>query len=227
MMRQDPNYEGEGTPAIWLYPEQQLDVEISLEFKGGGFMTSSLPAYNDKWRIHVDPTLPFTRYSSTYIDDPWRAYLDYDGFRDGEFQREHGWCIPQKELIQWQRSTLREYGFTDGEIDDANTTYARMLLERRHPEPYFAIYPQDKEQVDKSVALTVVPAPQSTQRLWLYFVPSETMLDLKAPRVVRTPRNGFTVVELAYLTDREIPGRPNVPEAIARKRGMLRSVCGR
>src|SRR5262245_11274445 len=93
-----PRNDGQpGSPAIWLYPPQALDVEVSLEFHGGGFMTSSLPSYNGQWRIHIDPAQPFYRYSPIYGDaTAATAFLDYDGFRAGQFQLESGWCVAQR-----------------------------------------------------------------------------------------------------------------------------------
>jgi hypothetical protein len=193
-------------PAIWLYPGDKMDVELELTFQGDGFMTSSQPSYNDRWRIYVDPSAMFNQYSSTHVNDAWVPYLDYDGFRDGNFQRKSGWCIRQKELLEWQRGQLRELGFSEREVDDANYAYGRMLLSRRYSEEYFAVYPQDTATVETSVSLKVTPTPDSIYRLWLYFVPVATKpLDLESPRLSRVERKGFTVVELAYLTDREIP----------------------
>lgn len=202
---------GSHCPAIWLYPPDERDVVLSLTFRGDGFMTTSAPAYNDRWRIHVDPSQPFNRYSSTFVDDAWVPHLDYDGFRDGKFQTAEGWCIEQSELLDWQRSTLREIGFLPAEIDEANIDYGRMLLSRKYKQKYFAVYPQVGELVDESVALDVQPRPDTVYRLWLYFVPVTNKIHLAAPRVPRIERKGFTVVELAYLSDREIPHAPRHP----------------
>jgi hypothetical protein len=217
-----PAGNGTSSPAIWFYQyDKKLehetrfvhDVRVSLEFRNKGFMTESTPPYNEQWRITIDPTAPFYRYMSTYgNDDSVFAYLDYDGFRDGPFQTETGWCIKKDDLIEWQRVHLKGLGFTQSEIDDVNYTYARMLAERLYAEEYFLVYPQDTAIVDQSVALNVTPAPDTTYRLWLYFVPHKTKKDLKAPRLAPVVRKGFTVVELSYLTDREIPqGKTPLP----------------
>jgi hypothetical protein len=199
------------SPAIWIYPtdaDRPTEFKVSLTFKGKGFMTSSTPDYNDEWRVRVDLRPPFYRYSSIYgsdADSPV-AFLDYDGFRDGDFQTTHGWCIPQENLIKWQREQLKEIGYLDNEIDDVNYTYARMLLSRKYTAPLFAIYPQQTATVDKSVELSVSPQPDSIYRLWLYFVPVKVApAGLQIPSVTKLIRKGTTVVELAYLTKREIP----------------------
>jgi hypothetical protein len=196
----------EGSPAIWIYTDKPQDFVVRLAFSGDGFMTQSTPDYNDGWRIHVDPSAPFYKYSLLYGDKTPAAFLDYDGFRGGDFQKEHGWCIEQKDLLSWQRTHLKEIGFTESEIDDVNFTYGRRLLERRYKDPLFAVYPQPTEIVNTSVALDMSPRAQSTYRLWLYFVPVKVPPPgLKPPRVPKVTRSGLSVIELAYLTDREIP----------------------
>jgi hypothetical protein len=122
-----------GSPAIWIYPESkttEVDVEVELEFQGGGFMTSSTPEYNGVWRIHVDPKVAFNQYSSTFVDDIWRPFLDYDGFRAGNFQKERGWCVPNQKdsFVLWHRKILAEYGLNETEIEDITYSYVRMLL---------------------------------------------------------------------------------------------------
>lgn len=198
----------QGSPAIWIYPPRASNFNVKLEFKNNGFMTSSSPEYNDGWRIRVDPEAPFYKYSLRYGDPTSSAFLDYDGFRAGPFQKDQGWCINQEGLIDWQRVHLKEIGFTESEIDDVNYTYGRRLLERRYKKPLFAIYPQDTTIVDACVSLRVTPQPESIYRLWLYFVPVDAAPPgLKTPRVPKVVRaRGTSAVELAYLTDREIPG---------------------
>jgi len=196
----------EGSPAIWIYPKKAQDYVVRLSFSGEGFMTVASPDYNDGWRIHVEPTAPFYRYSSLYGDKTKCAFLDYDGFRAGTFQKDFGWCIEQSTLINWQRTQLKEIGFSESEIDDVNYTYGRRLLERRYKDPLFAVYPQETSIVQSSVGLSVSPQPDSIYRLWLYFVPVKVAPPgLKTPNLPKVTRNGVSVVELAYLTDREIP----------------------
>ena len=97
-----------------------------------------------------------------------------------------------------------------------------MLLERQYQEEFFAIYPQEATIVDTSVSLTVVPQPDSIYRLWLYFVPmAAKAVDLKVPHMKKITREGFSVIELAYLTDREIPSGGPQQTAQPGRRTML------
>jgi hypothetical protein len=51
---------------------------------------------------------------------------------------------------------------------------------------------------------TVDPAPDSIHRLWLYFGPIDEPADLPEPNVEPLTRDGFTVVELGFLSDVEV-----------------------
>jgi hypothetical protein len=133
------------------------------------------------------------------------GHLDYDGFRDGEFQIADGWQVSQQDLLHWHHDILHELGFQEHEIDDVNYSYGRMILERKYPEKYLAIYPQETAIVDLSVSLEVDPQPDFVYRLWLYFIPTDQLLKLPAPRLRPVERRGFSVIELGYLTNREIP----------------------
>ena len=129
-------------------------------------MTVSTPPYQDRWRIHVDPSIPFSKYKERYGFQSHFEFLDYDGLREGPYQKTQGWCIPQADFIPWQEKTLKMLGFTDNEVGSAIYYYGRMLMDNKYPGKYLVIWPQDKTIVDQSVELTVYPTPESVYRLW-------------------------------------------------------------
>jgi len=196
-----------GIPAVYVYPEEKGVVEISLDFTGAGFMTYSLPPYNTKWRIFVDPAQPYFSFQAIYGHQELCAFLDYDGFRDGPFQDTDGWCVPREDFLSldWHRSFLRELGYSERESEDATYWYGRKILAHRFSQAYFLVYPQTKDIVDQSVVMNVDPPPASTSRLWLYFRPSEEKVVLPEPKLSLPKRSGYHIVELGYLTDNEIP----------------------
>lgn len=197
---------GRNAPAIWLYTDKKEELEVTLTFQGHGFMTLSIPPYNTAWRITVDPSRPFGKYSETYQPGGSYAYLDYDGFRDGPFQKTHGWLVPKDKLIEWQSEMLASLGFHRNEIDDANYSYARLLLERDYKEKYFAVYPQDQSIVDHSVKVSVNHKLDAEYRLWLYFVPVEKdhQIGPMTTQLKQVVRKGRHLVELGFLSDHEI-----------------------
>jgi hypothetical protein len=217
MKRKPPREDGdEGlgghSPAIWLYPSKPEDIIVDLKFEGKGFMTLSIPSYNQGWRVYADATGPFPMVTGTYVDDGVFTYLDYDGFRDGNFQQTVGWCIKKEDLLNWQRTKLQELGYAQNEIDDVNYSYGRLLLGREYPQKYFAIFPQHDEIVNASVSLHIEPKPDVIHRMWLYFVPTDHHLKLNEPTLKPISRTGFTVIELGFLTDAEISKDAETPK---------------
>jgi hypothetical protein len=192
-------------PAIWLYPESECDVDVVLRFQGSGFMTVSTPPYQDRWRIHVNPSIPFAKYKERYGFQSHFEFLDYDGLREGPYQQTRGWCIPQRDFISWQETTLRQLGFTDNEVGSATYYYGRMLMDNRYPGKYVLIWPQDKSIVDKSVELTVYPKPRTVYRVWFYLDFADAELTSNPPELSPVIRQGFTVTELGFLTKRDVP----------------------
>ncbi len=196
-------------PAIWLYPEDNCDIDLVLKFHGGGFMTASTPPYQAGWRIHVDPTIPFCRYRERYGAQSHHMYLDYDGVREGPFQTDAGWCVKNSDFIPWQRSLLTETGYKESEVDDALYVYGRLLMDLRWPQKYLAVYPQFAGIVDQSVSLEVVPTPATVYRLWFYIIPISEEISLSMPSIPCIHRKGFTLVELGYLTNHDMDPLPD------------------
>lgn len=192
-------------PAIWLYPEVECDVDVSLTFHGGGFLIVSTPPYQDKWRIHVDPSIPFARYKERYGFQSYFEFLDYDGIREGPYQFSQGWCVPQNEFMSWLQENLLKLGFTDNEIGSVVYYYGRMLMDNKYPGKYLYIWPQNSQIVDKSVSLTISPTPDSVYRIWFYLQFSDTPKQPEIPNLDLVVRKGFTVTEVGFLTRRDIP----------------------
>jgi hypothetical protein len=196
---------GSNAPAIWLYPPKPTEVSVKVHFHGEGFMTMSSPAYNQGWIVQADASDVLPKATGVYSDEGTRTFLDYDGFRDGQFQTDAGWVVEKKDLLKWQQSKLAELGYRENEIADVNYTYGRLLLMRDYPQRYFLVYPQTASVLNDSVSLHISPQPDTLHRLWLYFVPSDDPPKMAEPKLEPLTRRGFTAVELGFLTDSEMP----------------------
>ena len=45
--------QGDAKPVIYLYPEQETTVSVSLDY--AGMLTATYPAYEDGWRVTAEP----------------------------------------------------------------------------------------------------------------------------------------------------------------------------
>lgn len=193
------------TPAIYLYPAERLAVQVKLIMRGQSVMTNSLPAYQDGWRVFVDPSRPYNRITSQYapvFDNKPYGYLDYHAIRDGDWQEKEGWVVSSKDLREFLRRELTAIGCNETEVEDYIMVVPRTMEEKYMRDMKYVIYPQFGEIVDDSVALEVTPTPDAVYRLWLYFKEAPTKgAKPRPPKLPKIRRDGFHVVELGIVED--------------------------
>lgn len=194
------------TPAIYLYPAERLPIQVKLIMRGQSVMTTSEPAYQDGWRVFVDPSRPYNRITSQYapvFDNKPYGYLDYHAVRDGDWQENEGWVVSSKDLRDFLRREMTAIGCNETEIEDYIMAVPRAMEEKYMTETNFVIYPQFGKIVDDSVALEVTPAPDAVYRLWLYFkeAPKGKGSKPRPPKLPKISRKGFHVVELGIVED--------------------------
>ena len=70
-------------PVIYLYPEEEMEVTVKLDFDGT--LTSTYPAYGDGWTVTAQP-------DGTLTDEKGREYycLFWEGSLDTEFDFSAG-----------------------------------------------------------------------------------------------------------------------------------------
>ena len=207
-------------PAIWLYPETSCDVEVELSFQGRGFMTDSIPSYNGKWMIAVDTSARYLRYKKQYGSPSEYTFLDYDGFREGPFQRNQGHCISVHDFRNWLSQDLSERGFLENEISDTDYYFGRLLRDKWRTTPNICVYPQEEDIINQSVSMRVVPRPHCVSRLWYWLRPVKEQISIPEPPKTRMKRRGVSVVELGFLSD------ANIPTILAKKAAGISVLAG-
>lgn len=167
-------------PNIYLYPETESDISVTLNFPNGGFVNLSDPPYNDGWNVTVTP--------DGIIDDQY-DYLFYKAILPTQPNANSGWLLTTANLEPEFRVLLVELGFVGREIDDFVEFWVPLLGDA----PYYGIYPQD---VESFVELKVDPPPKSTLRVFFLILPFEQEITIPVPREYDYfIRDGFTVVE--------------------------------
>ncbi|HOK65608.1 MAG TPA: hypothetical protein PK054_02120 [Anaerohalosphaeraceae bacterium] len=170
-------------PNIYLYPPEAMQLEVQLAFPAGGGVTVSIPEYAEGWNITAEP--------NGLLDGVFR-YLFYESVQPDYGQYESGWVVAQEDLEAFFRANLAQTGFIQKEIDD----FVEYWIPRLTGAPFYAIYPQYKEQLDKMVQLRVFPPPDNVIRL-IYAIRglSGNQICLIPPQIPAFSREGFTVVE--------------------------------
>lgn len=170
-------------PNIYLYPETKTSLSVRLVFPSGGTVTESIPEYSGEWRIEAEPN---GKINSTY------DYLFYECRTPDLYQYNYGWIIRRDSLLNFFQSHLGETGFSKKEINDFTEYWIPRLAEN----PYYIIYPQFSNDIDKLIQLKITPSPDNLIRLYYVIKGSENNdMVLSNPPLPEFKREGFTVAE--------------------------------
>ncbi|MCX6150678.1 MAG: hypothetical protein NTX22_09160 [Ignavibacteriales bacterium] len=170
-------------PNIYIYPQVKSVVSVKLEFPLGGIVIESIPAYLGEWSVQAEPT--------GKIDNKY-DYLFYEAKTPDIYQYSSGWIVNRDSLPLFFRTKLSESGFIDREIND----FTQYWIQRLITYPYYFIYPQFSNDIDKIIRLKISPSPDNVLRLFFIIKGSEkNVIDLSKPIVPKFAREGFVVAE--------------------------------
>ena len=170
-------------PVIYLYPEEEMEVTVKLDFDGT--LTSTYPAYKDGWTVTAQP-------DGTLTDESGREY--YCLFWEGESQTVYdfstGYCVAGEDTAAFLEGALEQLGLTEREANE----FIVYWLPRMEGNAYNLVSFQNEAYTD-SAALTIDPAPDTLIRVFMAWKPLSTAVTIEEQELKPVERNGFTVVE--------------------------------
>ncbi len=178
----------EDKPNIYIYPKEQMNLDVNIDFPHGGEVTTSIPEYGSGWNdLNVDP--------SGMINDEY-SYLFYESQNPDLCQYNKGWIIAQEDLELFFIGNMTATGFNEQEITDFTDYWIPILKDY----PYYEIYPQYNEQLDRIIQLNFSHKPDNILRL-IYTLKGlqKNNLVLHEPEIPKFNREGFVVVEWGVI----------------------------
>ena len=174
---------GDAKPVIYLYPEEETEVTVRLDYDGT--LTCTYPACEDGWTVTAAPDGTLRDESGqTYI------YLYWEGVTRTEYNFSQGFCVPGADTAAFLEDALSRLGLTRREANE----FIVYWLPRMEPNPYNLIAFQS-EAYTNSARLAIDPEPDSLLRVFMAWKPLETPADLPAQELPAFTRAGFTAVE--------------------------------
>ena len=174
---------GDAKPVIYLYPEEETEVTVRLDYDGT--LTCTYPAYEDGWTVTAAPGGTLTDESGqTY------SYLYWEGVTRTEYDFSRGFCVPGADTAAFLEDALSRLGLTRREANE----FIVYWLPRMEANPYNLIAFQAEDYTNHA-RLTVTPEPDSLLRVFMAWKPLEAPADLPAQELPPFKRTGFTVVE--------------------------------
>ena len=170
-------------PVIYLYPEQETDVRVTLDLAGE--LTCAYPAYSDGWSVRAAP-------DGTLTDEDGQTYryLYWEGTSGTDYDFSTGFCVAGEDTAAFLEDALAQLGLNREEANE----FIIYWLPQMQDNAYNLISFQQDVYTD-SAKLTVDPAPDTLLRVFMAWQSSEKFVDLPAQGLSAPERTGFTVVE--------------------------------
>ncbi len=170
-------------PNIYLYPQVKSVVSVKLEFPLGGRVIESIPFYSNEWFVEVEPD---GRIENRY------DYLFYECKTPDAYQYKFGWIVERNSLLKFFNVNLLNIGFNGSEIKD----FTDYWIPRLNDSPFYHIYPQFIDEINKVIKLNISKTPDTLLRL-IYVIKGSTdgAGEMLTPIIPVFKREGFVVTD--------------------------------
>lgn len=170
-------------PVIYLYPEEETEVFVNLDFSGK--LTATYPEYNGGWKVTAKP-------DGTLFDKNGREYycLFWEGISESEYDFEKGFCIPGDETAKFLETALPKLGLSPKEANE----FIIYWLPRMQENEYNLISFQS-EAYTETAKLKIVPKPDTLIRVFMAWKPLDEFIEIEPQELSFPEREGFVAVE--------------------------------
>ena len=174
-------------PNIYIYPDQNLQLDVTINFPLGGEIINSIPQYNNCWKINVD--------TNGLINNEY-TYLFYESKQPDVWQTSKGWIVTASEIESFFRENMDAYGYEGKEIDD----FIEYWIPRLNFYKYYSICPQTIELIEDVILLDFSREPDHILRLFYLVEGSDIMPEeLIEPVIDDFTRMGYFAVEWGVI----------------------------
>lgn len=175
-------------PVIYLYPEQEMDVQVKLQPKGS--FTFIYPAYNEGWNVKAKPGGELIQGDNSYnylfweSDQYWKPAMTI--FQEGSI-------VQKGNVTSFLEASLDAFGLNSKEKADFITYWAPQLI--RHDACF--IHFMVNEEANEFAELNITPEPDHVYRIYMITYPAKDLENtISVPQQIqKIDRSGFTVVE--------------------------------
>ena len=182
-----PDSSTQRKPNIYIYPEEDAELTIKIDFPNGGRVTVSDPDYNQGWDISVS--------SAGVIDDKY-TFLFYECKTPNLCQYDEGWVVDREALSSFFESNLHELNFRDHELTD----FLDYWIPRLNTSDKYIIYPQYSDILEEMSRIKCTPSPLNINRIC--YVIRKFSSELSRPKEPATrmfDRAGFHIMEWGVI----------------------------
>jgi len=174
-----------GKPVIYLYPEVETQIDVTLDPVGG--FTYTEPIYDDGWSVvaSTDGSLLNLKDGETY------PYLFWEG-RGGIYtEPEFYWVVEKDQVERFLIKTLGKLGLNRQETFD----FMEFWYPRMQEADFYKIGFHGTEVMDIIAPMELSVEPDSILRILMDFTELDQPIEPNPPKIEKFNRKGFAVVE--------------------------------
>lgn len=177
--------DGVAKPIIYLYPEKDMLVNVSLDFDGE--LTHTYPKYNAGWNVLAKP-------DGTLYDEHGKEYyaLYWEGDNRKEFTVDEGFVVPGSKSAEFLERSLEALGLNRREANEFIVYWLPKLEQNAYNLIHFST-----SEYEEMAQLKISPQPETIIRVMMVYQPLDAPTDIPMQDLskMKVERKGFTVVE--------------------------------
>lgn len=184
--RDSPYYgPGEKKPIIYIYPEKDMNVSISVSRPEN--LTITYPKYEKGWEVKA-------LTDGTLIDKNGKSYyaLYWEGKQKNISKvKEDGFVIKGEETAEFLEEKLELLGLNYKEKNE----FIMYWLPKLENNKYNYIRFETMEEMNENMELYITPKPDSLIRVRMDYKALDKKIKVKEQELTTPERTGYTVVE--------------------------------
>jgi len=175
-----------GKPVIYLYPEKDTKVSVKV---GIDQFTKTEPAYGNGWEVLAKANGELTNLA----DGKKYEYLFWEGKSAKSVALRGGSVVAKADLEEFLTVSLKKLGLSEKEAAEFKDFWLPKM--QATEQPYLLISFLGTQEFNKIAPLTIEPKPNTLLRVFMYYQPLASKIQLPEQKLTAPARQGFTVVE--------------------------------
>ena len=174
----------EKKPILYLYPEEEMDVQIT--FENAELLTTTYPKYNSGWNVKVQPNGDIYDGNNQYF---YGLYWEEKYTKNIDFKE--GFYVTKENAIRFLEEKLNIIGLNRKEANEFITYWLPVLEKNGKSIVYFEL--TDERQAYNRIIIN--PQPDSLLRVNMHIKKVDQKMPIKEQRLPSFERKGFVAVE--------------------------------
>lgn len=181
----DPYPDGMKKPIVYFYPGQEMD--LSVTFANPDRLTTTYPAYNDGWNIHLNEDGTFTtgdsdrEYYALYFEEKYEFTPTFD----------EGFYVTKDIAASFLEEKMDYIGYTNREVDEFIMYWLPVLEKNEQSLVYF----EQTEERNANCPMEFSIEPDTFIRTMIHIKKVDSEVNIKEQQLVHYERTGFVVTE--------------------------------